>query len=115
MTFKRFLLVCLIVLLVIISMTGLAQYFWPSEKGLELARAQNNDLYLQSDEGVTRCKIFGDARQPTVILIHSFNGYLEKSSLYPETHNKELHHNTKPKIVNAFLRRANLLAGGTAS
>jgi len=52
-------------------------YFNEDSSALDLARNSSGDELIRSDGGVTRYKIFGQKNIETLILIHSFNGFLE--------------------------------------
>jgi pimeloyl-ACP methyl ester carboxylesterase len=52
-------------------------YFWDDNTALEAAQRASSERYLKSEMGNTRYQVFGDENRPTIVLIHSFNGYLE--------------------------------------
>ena len=53
------------------------QYRTESNVELDAARAASDAQFLQSELGATRYQVFGDPTNPTVILVHSFNGFIE--------------------------------------
>jgi len=66
--------------LVALSLLGLMvahQYYNEDNHTIVSARKASGDELLNTEEGVTRYKIFGQNNIETVILIHSFNGFLE--------------------------------------
>jgi len=72
---KIFLFFASIVL--VFSLITLYQYYNEDLSELEAARASSNSTFLESETGVTRYQVFGERNQPTIILIHSFNGFIE--------------------------------------
>ncbi|WP_161569655.1 alpha/beta fold hydrolase [Veronia nyctiphanis] len=44
---------------------------------LEQARSNSGVSLIESEKGATRYQVFGEENSPTVVLIHSFNGFLE--------------------------------------
>jgi pimeloyl-ACP methyl ester carboxylesterase len=53
------------------------RYFNESQSAIEKARVESDAQLLSSEAGITRYKVFGEQNSATVILIHSFNGFLE--------------------------------------
>jgi len=53
------------------------QYRTESSVELDAARAASDAQFLQSELGATRYQVFGEPTNPTVILVHSFNGFIE--------------------------------------
>lgn len=53
------------------------QYYNEDTTDFELARAASAGQYLDLKLGITRYKVFGNEGDPTVVLVHSFNGYIE--------------------------------------
>lgn len=53
------------------------RYFYEDSSAVSAARAQSGDKFLVSSDGVTRYRIIGENNKTTVVLVHSFNGFLE--------------------------------------
>lgn len=53
------------------------QYLYEDSSTILAARAQSGDKFLASSDGVTRYRIIGENNKTTVVLVHSFNGFLE--------------------------------------
>ncbi len=56
------------------------QYYNEDNRALEQAREASSDQYLELKLGQTRYQIYGDSKAPVVIMVHSFNGFLESWS-----------------------------------
>ena len=70
----------LIVLLLFICLFAgftLYQYYNEDLSKLEAARAASDSLFIDTESGRTRYKVFGNENSETVILVHSFNGFIE--------------------------------------
>jgi len=67
----------LIATVFIFSLVTFYQYYNEDTSALEDARAVSGLALIQSAAGITRYKVFGERNTPTVILIHSFNGFIE--------------------------------------
>ncbi|MBV1919412.1 MAG: alpha/beta hydrolase [Pseudomonadales bacterium] len=70
------------ILITLFAFTSIYQYFNEDLSAFDKARETSTqglspELYFQSSLGLTRYKTFGKKEQPTVVLIHSFNGFLE--------------------------------------
>ena len=63
--------------MLLFSLVTLYQYFNDDNSALESARVASGSALIESDVGVTRYKVFGERNIPTIILIHSFNGFME--------------------------------------
>jgi len=59
------------------SAITLYQYYFEDLSNFEAARAASNSEFLKSDLGLTRYQVYGEDNASTVILIHSFNGFIE--------------------------------------
>jgi len=66
-------------LLFICLFVGLTVYTYYKEdlSEFDAARAASDSLYLNSEFGRTRYQIFGKENRETIILVHSFNGFIE--------------------------------------
>ncbi len=53
------------------------QYYNEDTSDFEAARKLSNEQFLELEAGNTRYQIFGQEGNPTIVLIHSFNGFLE--------------------------------------
>ncbi len=53
------------------------RYFNEDMTGFEQARIESEMSFFESAHGVTRYEEYGDSKHPTIVLIHSFNGFLE--------------------------------------
>ena len=65
-----------VVTLVFIVVTAY-QYFNEDMTVLTEARTESDMSWIQTDQGNTRYQEYGDSNNPTVILVHSFNGFIE--------------------------------------
>ena len=63
------------------SFVTIYQYYNEDMTALVAARNASGDKLINSEIGVTRYQIFGERNTKTVILIHSFNGFLESWNL----------------------------------
>jgi pimeloyl-ACP methyl ester carboxylesterase len=66
----------LLVLLILAAVTGY-RYHNEDQAALEQARAMSGDLFLNTTKGLMRYQVYGEQNQSTVVLIHSFNGFME--------------------------------------
>ncbi len=62
---------------ILFGTTTLYRYYNEDTKAIEEARALDKSALIKSQVGVTRYKVFGQENSPVVVLIHSFNGFLE--------------------------------------
>ena len=69
-----------ILIVALFASITLFQYYNEDTSSLELAREAASSDFVESDTGVTRYDVFGEENAPAVILIHSFNGFLESWS-----------------------------------
>ncbi len=74
--------ITVVTLITLFAFTSIYQYFYEDLSTFNKAREKSTqksspELYFQSSLGLTRYQKFGKKEQPTVILIHSFNGFLE--------------------------------------
>lgn len=53
------------------------QYLNESADSFEEAKAKSQEKFLITKLGRTRYQIYGNSEDPTIVLIHSFNGFLE--------------------------------------
>ncbi|MBL4639261.1 MAG: alpha/beta hydrolase [Kordiimonadaceae bacterium] len=73
----RKILVGVILILIIVSSAGLYQYHNEDLSTFEEARAASTEKYLDLPLGKTRYQIYGNPNDKTIVLIHSFNGFIE--------------------------------------
>ena len=59
------------------SLVTLYRYYNEDTSALEAERVASGSTLIESEIGVTRYKVFGEKNIPTVVLIHSFNGFME--------------------------------------
>ncbi len=74
---KMKILIYSVLILSLFASITIYSYFNEDSSALDLARNSSGDELIRSDGGVTRYKIFGQKNIETLILIHSFNGFLE--------------------------------------
>ena len=74
---KTKILIAFALTLCVFSVITLYQYYLEDLSDLEAARTASNSEFIKSDFGLTRYQVFGEDNAPTVILIHSFNGFIE--------------------------------------
>ena len=55
----------------------LYQYRYEDTVALDAARKASSATLIRSKAGITRYQVFGEKNSPTIILIHSFNGFME--------------------------------------
>ena len=55
----------------------LFQYYKEDDSSFEAARRQSGDQFFETELGSTRYRTYGEKNQPTIVLIHGFNGFLE--------------------------------------
>ncbi len=53
------------------------RYYNNNTSALETARLSSGSSLIKSEVGTTRYQVFGEKNTPTIILIHSFNGFME--------------------------------------
>jgi len=75
------LLLFLVIIISVFSLVTLYQYYNEDLSELKAARAISSSEFIDSETGLTRYKVFGEKNSPTVVLIHSFNGFLESWDL----------------------------------
>lgn len=73
-------LLCFFVVVLLFGSVISYQYYVEDASVLADLRAVSGDGFIQSETGVTRYQIFGESNRRTVVLIHSFNGFLESWS-----------------------------------
>ena len=63
----------------VILFSGVTYYQYINEDNSAVLTARKNlaAVMLESETGSTRYQIFGEDNSPTVVLVHSFNGYIE--------------------------------------
>ena len=67
----------LILATLLLCLVTLYQYYNEDISKLEAARAASKSKFIESEIGITRYQVFGEKNNPTIVLIHSFNGFLE--------------------------------------
>ena len=70
-------LMFLVATVLVFSLVTYYQYYNEDTSALETAREGSDFTFIKSEVGVTRYKVFGETNTPTVVLIHSFNGFIE--------------------------------------
>lgn len=70
-------LIFLILSVSLFSSLTFYQYYNEDTSALNAARVASGSALIKSETGVTRHQVFGKRNAPTVILIHSFNGFME--------------------------------------
>jgi pimeloyl-ACP methyl ester carboxylesterase len=74
----KFRLLAISVVIVAASLSiSVFQYYNEDTSDFEAARESSTEQYLQLEPGSTRYQVFGNESSPTVVLVHSFNGFLE--------------------------------------
>jgi pimeloyl-ACP methyl ester carboxylesterase len=63
--------------LVLLVLGTTVSYLHEDLDSFEAARQDPADRYFETSLGSTRHRVFGNPDQPTVVLIHGFNGFLE--------------------------------------
>lgn len=53
------------------------QYYNEDTADIDLARKSSTEQYLNAELGRTRYQVFGNENDPAVVLVHSFNGFIE--------------------------------------
>ncbi|MBV1915618.1 MAG: alpha/beta hydrolase [Pseudomonadales bacterium] len=74
---KHPVLLAIVLLVALFSAITLYQYKNEDLSAIMAARQTSEAMLLNSDLGATRYKVFGEDNIPTIILVHSFNGFLE--------------------------------------
>lgn len=68
-----------VLLLLVVAFAAFTTYRYYSEdlSQFEQDRASAPGKFLQTDTGTMRYQVFGQANEPVIILVHSFNGFIE--------------------------------------
>ncbi|MBU2972309.1 alpha/beta hydrolase [Pseudoalteromonas sp. C2R02] len=74
---KRNILLSILILVSVFCTITLYNYHNENTSVIEIARSDSRSSFIESKLGITRYKVFGNQNNQTVILIHSFNGFLE--------------------------------------
>lgn len=76
----KFKLLASVVLIAVFASIFAFQYYNEDTADFDEARKRSTEQYLNSEGGSTRYQVFGDEDDPSVVLVHSFNGFLESWS-----------------------------------
>ncbi len=66
-----------VLLLLLLSALMVAEYFYEDLTELQVARQSATNQFVALPGGITRYQIHGKDEDPLVVMIHSFNGFLE--------------------------------------